>query len=120
MIPQGNSHVLQFSRLAGITNSVVPYAESDTESETWVQMSDDGQNYGGMVYFEVRRWLQLSKSSGVAGSMITVTGKAFSSGGTANLWLDRDRDGVKDADEADLGTSNANIANGDVYRLGYY
>ncbi len=104
--------VLQFSRLAGITNSVVPYAESDTESETWVRMSYDGQNYGGMVYFEVRRWLQLSKTSGVAGSMITVTGKAFSSGGTANLWLDEDQDGIKDDDEAHLGVSDANIANG--------
>ena len=106
----GGSHVLQFSRLAGITNSTVP----DTESETWawVQMSDDGVTYGNRYPIKVSRWLQLSKTSGVAGSMITVTGKAFSSGGTANLWLDRDRDGVKDADEADLGTSDANIANG--------
>jgi len=104
-----SGHVLQFSSLAGLTNSVVP----DTESSTWVSMSDDGTNYGTARAFTVLRWLELSSTGDVAGTVITLTGKAFSSGGTANIWLDPNYDGIKDSTESDITTSDANITGGE-------
>ena len=103
-----SGHILQFSSLAGLTNSVVP----DTESSTWVQLSDDGVTYGTLRTFTVLRWLELSNTGDVNGTVITLTGKAFSSGGTANIWLDANQDGIKDSTESDIGTSDANITGG--------
>ena len=103
-----NGHVLQFSRLAGLVNSTVP----DTESSTWVQMSENGTVYGTRRTFTVLRWLELDNSEDVAGTVITITGKAFSDGGTANIWLDTDSDGIIDTGETVLGTSDANISSG--------
>ena len=103
-----SGHILQFSRLAGITNSTTP----STEDTTGVSMSVDGVTYGTQRTFSVLRWLQLSSTSGAAGKVITLTGKAYSSGGSANVWLDENSDGLIGTSETVLGTSDANISAG--------
>jgi hypothetical protein len=106
-----SGHVLQFSKLAGITNSNHA-SNSPTFGPTYVSMSDNGTTYGARRDFTVQRWLQLSSTSAAKGKVITLTGKAYEDGGTATIWLDGDRDGVIDTDETVLGTSDANIAGG--------
>jgi len=103
-----SGHVLQFSRLAGLTNSTYP----SSQYSTYVHMSADGSTYGTARTFTVNRWLSLSSGSGAKGKSITLTGKAFQSGGTANVWLDTDSDGVMDSGETVLGTSDAAISGG--------
>ena len=106
-----SGHVLQFSKLAGITNSNHA-SNSPTFGTTYVLMSDDGTTYGDPRAFTVQRWLQLSSTSAAKGKVITLTGKAYEDGGTATIWLDDNLDGVIDTDETVLGTSDANIAGG--------
>jgi len=106
-----SGHVLQFSKLAGLTNSNYS-SNSPTWGGTWVKMSQDGVTYGTARTFTVKRWLQLSGTSGAKGKVLTLTGKAFEDGGTANVWLDADSDGVIDSGETSLGTSDTTISGG--------
>ena len=107
------THTLQFSRLAGIVNSTVA-------GDATVALSNDSTNYAVATpesTLHVKRWLQLDSSSGPAGKVITITGKAFADGGTANIWLEQgaaaDLNGKIDAGETVLGTSAANISGGE-------
>jgi hypothetical protein len=106
-----SGHVLQFSKLAGITNSNYS-SNSPVYGTTYVSMSEDGVTYGTARTFTIKRWLSLSSSSGAAGKVLTLTGKAFEDGGTANVWLDANSDGVVDSSETSLGTSDAAISGG--------
>ena len=103
-----SGHVLQFSKLAGITNATTP----TTDSTSWVKMSDDAVTYGDAQTINVYRWLELSSTSGSKGKEITLTGKAFSSGTNATIFLDPNSNGEIDAAEVTLGSSDAAISGG--------
>ena len=103
-----SGHVLRFSRLAGLTNASTP----STDSPTWIRMSDDGVNYGTPRNITVLRWLDSSAGSGARGTVITMTGKAWSSGRTATVFLDKNSNGRLDADEVTLAQSDASISGG--------
>jgi hypothetical protein len=108
-----NGHVLQFSSLAGIRNSTFPAAAA-----AWVDMSDDGVTYNSTPRaIPVFRWLSLSAGAAARGTVITVTGKGFASGGTATVFLDdlspaANRAFLLDSAETVLGTSAAAISGG--------
>ena len=95
-----NGHIISFSALAGIKNSTSPGADA------WVNMSVDGINYNTTdLTVPVFRWLSLSSGSAARGTVVTVTGKGFSNGGTATVFLE-------DSTETVLGQSDAAISGG--------
>ena len=108
-----NGHVLQFSSLAGIRNSTFP-----STAAAWVDMSDDGVTYNTTPRaIPVFRWLSLSAGAAARGTVITLTGKGYASGGTATVFLDdlsvaANRSFLLDSAETVLGTSAAAISGG--------
>ena len=106
-----NGHIISFSALAGIKNSTSPGADA------WVDMSEDGINYNTTpLKVPVFRWLSLSSGSAARGTVVTVTGKGFSSGGTATVFLDKtvgeNLNSDLDSTETVLGQSDAAISGG--------
>ena len=103
-----SGHVIKFSALAGLTNATTP----TTDSTSWVKMSDDGATYGSSRTIQVDRWLKLSSTSGAKGKVLTLTGKAFTSGSHAEIFLDADSNGQRASTETLLGQSDAAISSG--------
>jgi hypothetical protein len=112
-----NGHVIIFSALAGIKNSSFPSAGTPfTTAAAWVDMSADGITYNTTPReVEVYRWLSLSSGLNARGTVVTVTGKGFSDGGTATVFRDT-TDGENlyglDSGEIVLGTSDGAISGG--------
>ena len=109
-----NGHVLQFSALAGIKNSTFP-----SQNAAWVNMSDDGVTYNVTPQeIPVFRYLSMSAGAGARGTVITVTGKGYSSGTTATVFLDNtdvvaNTTFALDSGEDVLATSDSTISNGE-------
>jgi hypothetical protein len=104
-----NGHIISFSALAGIKNSTSPSGPTEsamTYADAWVDMSGDGITYNTTPReVPVFRWLSLSSGSAARGTVVTVTGKGFSNGGTATVFLE-------DSTETVLGQSDAAISGG--------
>ena len=115
-----NGHIITFSALAGIKNSTSPSGPTEsamTYADAWVDMSGDGITYNTTPReVPVFRWLSLSSGSAARGTVVTVTGKGFSSGGTATVFLDttvgENLNFALDSTETVLGQSDAAISGG--------
>ena len=83
-------HIITFASSAGIK-----LPTSSSTSANIVRMSiDGGTTYGTEVLdIDTARVLTLDATSGARGTVVTATGKGFSSTGTATLWID-DGDGT--------------------------
>jgi len=106
-------HVLQFSPLAGLTNSTLPdFGSAADSNDTWVSMSDDNVTFGTISDIAVYRDLALSVAGGARNTEITLTGKGFAGSGTATVFLDPNSDGIFDSGETVVGSSDAAISGG--------
>jgi hypothetical protein len=94
-------HIITFASTAGI---LLP--TSSSEDDNIVRMSiDSGTTYGaGDLNIDTARVLTLNAVTGPKGTVVTATGKGFSSTGTASIWID-DGDGTN-------GTADDGIING--------
>jgi len=104
-----NGHILQFSALAGIKNSTVP-----SSTFAWIDLSEDGITYNVTPqYIVVNRWLSLDDNLDARGKVLTLTGKGFTSGGTATVFLDVNDSRTLESTETVLATSSAAISGGE-------
>jgi len=106
-------HILVFSPLAGITNptssGVIAGGTDSTAASNWIAVTTTAEatvegtaipttgSYDAAYLsadVEIVRSLSLSPISGPRGTVVTATGKGFSSTGTATVWLDADDDGL--------------------------
>ena len=107
-------HTLQFSQLAGITNSTVT-STTGPLATVWVNLSDDGVTYD-TTNQPIPGWRHLSMTSGggARGTSVTITGRGFTDGGTATVFREGNvNNRALDAGEAVLATSDAAIAGGE-------
>ena len=114
-------HKISFASSAGFTNPTTaesPAGDADhwivviTSQETNAQDIDETTEAGNVNWISTPRYLTISPSSGAIGTTSTVTGTGFASGGTATVYIDANTNGVRDAGEAILATSDANISGG--------
>lgn len=105
-------HILVFSPLAGITVPIVAAAASDLTN--WVEITSTAQTTAEDLTsanaITVLRTISLTSTSGGNGTVITVTGKGFTSGGTATIFLDTDD--IFQSTDTVLATSDAAILAG--------
>jgi len=96
-----SGHIITFASTSGIKLPVV----SHTTDHNISMSIDNGTTYGSeSLDIDIARTLTLSAVSGAKGTVVTATGKGFSSTGTVALWID-------DGDGTD-GTADDGIING--------
>ena len=103
----GNRHTLTFFGTAGIKN---PSTASTDHSVTISE--DNGLTSGNAGKVTISRTLALSPTEGPDGTVLTITGKAFTDGGTATAYLDKNSNKMLDADEPIIGASASTISGG--------
>jgi hypothetical protein len=115
-------HKIVFSPLAGIKNPVV--SATAASATNWIRASttkgggtasftdliDD--NLGADNAVTIARTVTLNSTSGANGATITVTGKGFTSGGTATVFRDVDASGTFTPGDLILTTGSAAVASG--------
>ena len=128
MIPQVNGitgsstpHKISFSPLAGIKNPITKSSGNSNDiGQAWVSVrtSEENEVAGAgsqangpdtvspnLNVLAIAATLSRSPSSGTFGTSVTITGKGFTSGLSATIWLEVDNDGVLDPGEAIIASS---------------
>jgi len=108
-------HKITFSPLAGIknpTSASLAGATSETAGAHWIRITttDEGtqEDIDGNNSIAISRLMGRSPSFGARGTVVTITGKGFASGGTATIFLDDvggTADGVLETSDDILGTA---------------